>query len=216
MKNQYDLLIFDWDGTLFDSIPWIVSCLQWAARDCGLPIPPDAAARSVIGLSLNLAMAELFPGESSNDIDALVQAYVHYYHTRPAGPEGLFEGIPEMLDALKQAGYRLAIATGKQNCNLPQVLGASGASHWFDAFRGADASLSKPDPRMLHEIMADLRVPPERTLMIGDSIHDLRMAANADVKSVGVSCGANTAEELLSLNPIYCLAQTKELLPLLV
>jgi phosphoglycolate phosphatase len=216
MKNKYELLIFDWDGTLYDSIPWIVNCLQQAAADCNLPLPSEPASRAVIGLSLELAMKDLFPEEPQAIIEDLVRAYTRHYHGKPATSEGLFEGVPEMLESLKQAGLRLAVATGKQHDYVPKVLASTGTTHWFDAVRGADDLLSKPDPRMLVELMNEMHVLPENTLMIGDSTLDLRMAANANVAAVGVSCGANTAEELLAFNPLCCLRHTRELLPKLL
>lgn len=216
MKARYDLLIFDWDGTLYDSIPFIVNCLQSAAIDCDLPIPCEPSARSVIGLSLDLALGQLFPDTSATGIEELRKAYNRHYQTRPASADHLFEGIPELLTTLKHRGYRLGIATGKSNRFIPDILQSTSATHWFDAYRGADDELSKPDPRMLQEIMNGLCITPQRTLMIGDSVHDLKMAANASVSAVAVTCGANTAEELLSLDTICCLSHTRELLPMLI
>ncbi|NJD06101.1 MAG: HAD-IA family hydrolase [Methylococcaceae bacterium] len=216
MKNRFDLLVFDWDGTLFDSIPFIVDCLQGAARDCGLPVPSDTAARGVIGLSLDQAMLALFPVVGSGRRADLIEAYRRFYERRPACPQDLFHGVAAMLEQLKRAGYRLAVASGKTSTQLTKAIAATGTAGWFDALRGPDQTASKPDPLMLQEIMADLGSAPERTLMIGDSVHDLQMAANARVEAVAVTCGANSRAQLMAFNPLHCLQQTRELAAILV
>jgi phosphoglycolate phosphatase len=216
MNNRYDLLVFDWDGTLFDSIPFIVSCLQGAAHDCGLPVPADGAARAVIGLSLDQAMSALFPQADGGRCTELIEAYRRYYEVRPARAEDLFQGVPTMLEQLRGAGYRLAVASGKTSTQLAKVMKATGTAGWFDTLRGPDQTASKPDPLMLREIMADLDAVPERTLMIGDSVHDLQMAANARIDAVAVECGANSREQLMAFNPLRCLQQTRELAAILV
>ncbi len=216
MKNRFDLLIFDWDGTLFDSVHWIVECLHYAAGECGLPVPSERSARSVIGLSLERAMRTLFPQARESDIDPLMAAYHHYYDTRPIGPESLFAGVPQMLEVFRDSGYKLAVATGKNRPGLEQALSGTGASGWFHATRCAGETASKPDPLMLRQIMVELDAPPERTLMVGDSVHDLQMARNAGVEAVGVYCGANEPDELLAFQPLLGLEQTTELLELLV
>lgn len=214
MKERFDLLVFDWDGTLFDSIGWIVESLQYAARECGLPVPGDPAARSVIGLGLHEAMESLYPGASSELALRVAQSYRRYYGSRLAAMS-LFEGMHEMLTELKARGYRLAVATGKARAGLDHALRATGTEGLFHATRCADETASKPDPTMLLQLMGELRVTPERTLMIGDSVHDLRMAQNAGVCAVGVGCGANGMSELTEFNPVVCLRTTAELLSLL-
>lgn len=216
MKGRFDLLVFDWDGTLFDSIPFIVGCLQGSARDCGLPVPLDGAARAVIGLSLDQAISAVFPQADSRQCVKLIEAYRRHYEVRPAQAEDLFHGVPAMLEQLRSAGYRLAVASGKSSTQLAKVMKATGTAGWFDTLRGPDQTASKPDPLMLWEIMADLEAAPDRTLMIGDSIHDLQMAVNAGVAAVAVECGANSREQLLTFNPLHCLQQTRELAAILV
>lgn len=216
MRNRYDLLVFDWDGTLFDSIGWIVESIRQAARACGCQVPSEDAARSVIGLSLDGAMAALFPGTSETVTGELVQAYRRHYHARTFSRDDLFPRVPQMLQALKAGGYRLAVATGKTRRGLRDALSVTGTENCFDAVRSADQTASKPDPLMLRELMDEVGVCAGRTLMVGDSLHDLRMARNAGVDAVAVSCGANAAHELAELEPLLCLAQTAELLPLLL
>lgn len=216
MKDRFDLLVFDWDGTLFDSIEWIVHCVQKAALACGCAVPSAATARSVIGLSLDGAMAELFPGVPGPTASSLVEAYRRLYCARTIGEADLFAGVRDMLEALRERGYRLAVATGKTHAGLMHALDATSTAALFDSVRSADETASKPDPEMLVQITAELSVPRERTLMIGDSVHDLRMAINAGMDAIGVACGANTREQLQELRPLACLGHTTELLGILV
>jgi len=216
MRDRFDLLVFDWDGTLIDSIDWIVSCLQRAACAHGCPTPDEQAAKQVIGLSLPRAMRALFPDADDDTVDKLIHAYRSYYNEWAMGADDLFDGVMGLLENLRAAGYRLAIATGKARGGLDDALAATAVGHLFDASRSADETASKPHPKMLLQLMDELRVPPGRTLMIGDSLHDLQMARNAGVAAVGVTCGANTREELLALNPLTCLQHPAELGALLV
>lgn len=216
MKNRFDLLVFDWDGTLIDSVQWIVASLHVAAQDCGLPIPSDRLARSVIGLSLDRAMATLFPQARASDIEPLMAAYQRHYNSKPLGAEALFAGVPEMLGSLREAGYKLAVATGKTRKGLDHAMSATGAAEWFDATRAAGETASKPDPLMLRQLMAELATPPERTLMVGDSVHDMRMAKNAGIEAAGVFCGADGRDAILACQPLLGLEQTVELLAFLL
>lgn len=216
MKDRFDLLIFDWDGTLFDSIGWIVECLQGAAVASGVPVPSDYLARSVIGLSIQHAMEALCPGAAPDMAERLVEHYRRQYTSRPTTPDGLFAGVPELLAGLRARGYRLAVATGKGRSALDHALRGTGTADFFHATRCADETLSKPHPKMLFEILEVLDTPPERALMIGDSLHDLRMAEAAGVAAVAVGCGANALDELAQLNPLACLEETRALAELLL
>ncbi|MBS1211427.1 MAG: HAD-superfamily hydrolase, subfamily variant 1 [Proteobacteria bacterium] len=216
MRNRYHLLVFDWDGTLFDSIGWIVESIQRAAAICQCRVPSDEAARSVIGLSLDGAMSELFPAATGPTTTRLVEEYRRIYLARKFGEDDLFPQVREMLQTLQDSGYKLAVATGKTRGGLIEAMGATGTRRFFDAVRSADETASKPHPEMLLQLMGELEVAPERTLMVGDSLHDLRMARNAGVDAVAVSCGANSRQQLCELEPLLCLEQTAALLPLLV
>jgi phosphoglycolate phosphatase len=216
MKDRFDLLVFDWDGTLFDSIGWIVECLRRAAEDCRLPIPGETAAKSVIGLGLLEAMQALYPGSPPELAAEVARSYRRFYNAQPISAMSLFEGVGDMLAELRGRGYKLAVATGKARSGLGPALRETGTERLFDATRCADETASKPDPTMLFQIMDQLAVERERTLMIGDSVHDLRMARNAGIVAVGVGCGANRPDELAELEPLACLGATAELLNLLV
>jgi phosphoglycolate phosphatase len=194
--KQFDLIVFDWDGTLMDSAALIVSAIQNACRDLALPVPSDHDARYIIGLGLDDSMRYLLPGLTRDRYAAVAERYRHHFVTRDHETT-LFEGVRETLDELLAAGRRLAVATGKSRSGLDRVLKHSGLSEIFHATRCADESFPKPHPAMLEDVMATLGVDKERTLMIGDTSHDLRMAASAGVAAVAVSYGAHGKEELL-------------------
>ena len=212
MKNRFDLIIFDWDGTLIDSIDWIASCLQQAADQCGIAVPEAQAAKDVIGLSINNAMQTLFPEIDPHTQAQLVACYSQQYNSKQISPDDLFPGVYAMLVELKESGYQLAVATGKTRVGLQKALQATGTEELFCVTRCADETASKPDPKMLLEIIQHTQAAKERTLMIGDSIHDLQMALNAPISAIAVSCGANSAELLQQYHPLLCLQQPTELL----
>jgi len=212
MKNRFDFIIFDWDGTLINSIDWITSCLQHAAVQYDYPIPESQAAKDVIGLSINKAMQTLFPEVDEQIHEQLVACYSHKYLSKQISRDDLFPGAYEMLVHLNETGYRLAVATGKTRAGLQEALKATGTKELFCITRCADETASKPDPRMLREIIQHTNISKERTLMVGDSIHDLQMAHNAHISTIAVSCGAHSEEILQQYNPLLCLQQPTELL----
>ncbi|MGR9114437.1 MAG: HAD-IA family hydrolase [Gammaproteobacteria bacterium] len=215
MKNRYDLIIFDWDGTLINTIDWIVTCLQNAAVMCQCPVPDEQAAKDIIGLSIDKAVSALFPETDTLTRKQLVQHYSQRFFSKRLSRDDLFEGVYDMLIALNKNGFKLAVATGKGRVGLQQALDETDTEDLFCITRCADETESKPNPVMLQEILAYTGVPAERALMVGDSIHDLQMAANARIASVGVSCGAHSIEVLQRYGPLMCLPQTSHLLNLL-
>lgn len=215
MKGRYGLVVFDWDGTLFDSVDWIVECIQRAADACNCQVPDSQSARSVIGLGLSEAMATLFPGAEGLRAKALIQEYRRVYHSRAFSEQDLFPSVRDVLGALRGRGYRLAVATGKTREGLRSALQLTGTATLFDASRSADETASKPNPLMLKELMDELGVDSGRTLMVGDSVHDLRMAQNAGVDAVAVTTGAHAEGQLRALQPVLCLESVAALLPYL-
>lgn len=203
MPKQFDLLVFDWDGTLMDSAGAIAFSIQAASRDVGLPVPSDSEARHIIGLGLNEAIAALFPELPRSDYAALVERYRHYYLSQDTEIL-LFSGAAETIAALHEEGFLLAVATGKGRSGLDRVLEQTGLGPYFHTSRCADECFSKPHPCMLLEIMEELGVPQAKTLMIGDTSHDLQMANNARVSAVGVCYGAHPRDGLLALSPLAC------------
>ncbi|MFZ2403739.1 MAG: HAD-IIIA family hydrolase [Methylobacter sp.] len=212
MKNKFDLIIFDWDGTLIDSIDWIVHCLQTAGQQCSCGIPEAQAAKDVIGLSITNACAKLFPGVDDETLTQLTVCYQQTYLSRQLSREDLFPGVYDMLVELKQDGYQLAVATGKTRTGLQEALQATETEELFCITRCSDETASKPDPLMLHQIMQHTQAANERSLMVGDSTHDLQMAMNAQISAIAVSCGAHPEDILQQYNPLLCLQQPAELL----
>jgi phosphoglycolate phosphatase len=212
MKNKFDLIIFDWDGTLIDSIDWIARCLKKAGELCGLAEPEHQAAKDVIGLSIDKAMHALFPEADADIQKQLISHYSREYFSKAISRDDLFTGVYDMLLQLKADGYQLAVATGKTRAGLDEALAGTGTADLFCATRCADETASKPDPRMLNEIIAHAGVSKARSLMVGDSIHDLQMALNAEIASVAVSCGAHTESFLQPYRPLLCLEQPTHLL----
>ena len=212
MKQRFDLIIFDWDGTLIDSIDWIVHCIQQAATATQQPIPTAQAAKDIIGLSIENAISTLFP-DATNDIrQNIVRHYSQTYQSKQTGPDDLFPGVSDMLQQFRANGKRLAVATGKKSAGLNLAMHASGVSNLFCATRSSDQTASKPDPRMLNEIIAELGVDKQRALMVGDSIHDMQMAQNAGIAAIGVTCGAHSATVLEAFQPLACLNYPTDLL----
>ena len=189
---NFDLIAFDWDGTLFDSTALIARCIQAACADVGVAVPTDEQASYVIGMGLAEALQHAAPELPPERYRELGERYrVHYFARQHEIV--FFEGTLPMLQALKTRGHLLAVATGKSRRGLDDALNASALHGLFDATRTADETASKPDPRMLVELMDEFQVVPERTLMIGDTTHDLQLARNAGTASVGVSFGAHDA-----------------------
>lgn len=206
MKDrQYDLIIFDWDGTLMDSAAKIVRCFQAAASDVGVPVPPDAAVRNIIGLGLHEAMDMLLPGTDTATRMHVAECYRRHFLHVDQTEATLFPGVTEGLTRLGESGYRLAIATGKARRGLDRVLRDTATSHYFCSTRCADEAFSKPHPQMLHDILDFTGVSVERAVMVGDTTYDLQMAASAAMGSLAVSYGAHERERLLAHRPLACL-----------
>ncbi|MGY6278057.1 HAD family hydrolase [Methylomonas sp. MgM2] len=211
MKNRFDLIIFDWDGTLVDSIDWIVQCIQQAAEQFGCGVP-SAAARDIIGLSLGNAINTLFPDTDAETKRQLAAHYSRNFFSKQSSPDDLFPGVPDMLRRLQQDGYRLAVATGKKSAGLAKAISGTGIADYFHTTRASDQTASKPDPLMIDEIVTELGVSKQRTLMVGDSVHDLQMALNAQVSSIAVTCGAHSETVLQQYKPLCCLSHPTKLL----
>jgi phosphoglycolate phosphatase len=189
-RRRFDLIAFDWDGTLFDSTALIARCIQAACADLGVTVPSDADASYVIGLGLQDALAHAVPELPVARYAELGRRYRHHYFARQHELV-LFDGVLEMLQLLKARNHWLAVATGKGRVGLDEALAHSQLRGVFDGTRTADETAPKPDPRMLVELMGEFGVAPERTLMIGDTTHDLELAANAGVDAVAVTYGAH-------------------------
>ncbi|MDB5953482.1 HAD-IA family hydrolase [Ramlibacter sp.] len=208
--RQFDLIAFDWDGTLFDSTQIIVRCIQQAVVDVGGTMPTERAASYVIGMGLMEALAHAAPDVPAERYAELGAQYRRHYLAHQ-DDLSLFEGVLTMLHALRERQHLLAVATGKSRRGLDETLRAVELAGVFDASRTADETAGKPDPLMLHELMEEFGTEPQRTLMIGDTTHDLQMALNAGCPSVAVSYGAHTPENFAALQPRAIVHSVREL-----
>ncbi len=208
--HRFDLVTFDWDGTLMDSTWTIASSIQRACADLDLPVPSDDRATHVIGLGLADALAYAVPTMPPELLPRMVERYRHHYLLRDADLP-LFPGVREIVVALKEAGHFVAVATGKTRVGLDRALDSSGLRPFFDATRCADEARSKPDPRMLWDLGDALGVRNDRMLMVGDTTHDLMMAANARVASLGVSYGAHSERSLEGHGALAIVGSTAQL-----
>jgi phosphoglycolate phosphatase len=205
MNRQFDLIVFDWDGTLMDSEAKIVRCMQAAAVDVGIPDPGAAAIRDIIGLGLNEAMQALFPEQTAARRADLTEGYRKHFLELDATDMPLFPGVAHGLTQLAQQGYLLAIATGKARRGLNRVLDDTGMRHLFVSSRCADEAFSKPHPQMLEDILDATGVDAGRALMVGDTVYDMEMARSAKVAGLAVSYGVHARERLLGCGALACL-----------
>lgn len=208
--RRFDLIAFDWDGTLFDSTQIIVRCIQRAVADVGGTVPGEREAAYVIGMGLMDALAHAAPDVPRERYPELGTRYRQHYLAHQ-NDLSLFEGVLPMLQDLRERHHALAVATGKSRRGLDEVLRTVQLQGVFDASRTADETAGKPDPRMLHELMRELGTEPARTLMIGDTTHDLQMALNAGCASIGVSYGAHETHGFAALRPQCVLHSVREL-----
>ena len=201
--KRFELLVFDWDGTLMDSASAIVASLQAACRELGLPVPSEERARYIIGLGLDDAMAHVLPGVDPSEYPRIVERYRVQYLRRDADTT-LFPGAAETVAALHEAGFLLAVATGKGRRGLQRALETTGLKAYFHATRCADEGFAKPHPGMLQGLMDELGVASARALMIGDTTHDMEMAQAAGVSRLGAAYGAHAKDDLLGYAPLAC------------
>ena len=206
---RYRLLIFDWDGTIIDSASTIAECIRLAAADLGLPVPSEQQAKHVIGLGLQDALRGTVPDLRPERMPEFVERYRAYFRASEE-KMGLFAGMRELIEQLS-ARRTLGIATGKSRRGLDRALDASGLRPYFRASRCADETHPKPHPAMLYELMAELDVAPENSLMIGDTSHDLDMARAAGVDALAVTYGAHAAAGLVDCAPRGCVGSVSEL-----
>ncbi|MGK9064431.1 HAD-IA family hydrolase [Stutzerimonas chloritidismutans] len=212
--SKYKVLIFDWDGTLADSIARIVQSISLAAATCGLHPLDDDSIKGIIGLGLPEAIAMLYPDVTDVAmVEAFRRAYADHYLALETEPSALFPGVREGLDQFREKGYLLAVATGKGRRGLDRILSAHGWGDYFDVTRCADETASKPDPLMLREVLTHCGVRSDQALMVGDSVFDIEMARRAGVDSVAVSYGAQSAAVLGACKPnvaIECFSELGE------
>ena len=207
---RYRLIVFDWDGTLMDSASGIVACIQEASREMGLEVPSIERASHVIGLGLHDSLRYAVPGLPESGYRQFADLYRKHFQARSA-EMALFGGVPEMLARLRGAGHVLAVATGKSRKGLDRAMDDSNLRSFFAASRCADETDPKPHPAMLRELMAELSREKHELLMIGDTSHDLDMAASAGVDAVAVTYGAHAEDTLRARAPKGVVSSVPEL-----
>jgi phosphoglycolate phosphatase len=210
LSRQFDLIAFDWDGTLFDSTAIITRCIQRAVVDVGGAMPSAHDASYVIGMGLMQALAHAAPDVPREKYPELGARYKYHYQLHQ-NDISLFDGILALLADLKASNHLLAVATGKSRRGLDDALRAVELQGVFDGSRTADETAGKPDPMMLRELMLEFGVTPTRVLMVGDTTHDLQMALNAGCPSVGVSYGAHESDAFDALKPLFVAHSVAEL-----
>ncbi|MBI1173735.1 MAG: HAD-IA family hydrolase [Sideroxydans sp.] len=210
MAKRYELIVFDWDGTVMDSTAVIAGSIQAACRDLELPVPSDEAARHVIGMGLKDALRHAVPEAPEDMYEPLADRYRRHFLAQDASIP-LFAGARETIAGLHEAGHALAVATGKSRNGLDRALLNSDMDRYFQASRTADETFSKPHPAMLLELMDEFGMRPEQVLMIGDTTHDLKMAENAGVDALGLTHGAHPEEHLSMLRTVALLNNFAEL-----
>jgi phosphoglycolate phosphatase len=208
--RQFDLIVFDWDGTLFDSTALITRCIQSACADVGVPVPSDRDASYVIGMGLIEALQHAAPGLPRERYPELGSRYRHHYFAAQHEVV-LFDGTLEMLQALRARHHWLGVATGKSRRGLDEALDSVRIRHLFDGTRTADETAPKPSPQMLLELMREFGVDADRTLMVGDTTHDLLLAANAGTASIAVGYGAHAADAFAAFGPLHVAHSVREL-----
>ena len=210
-NKKFQLLVFDWDGTLVDSEACIIDAMQLASAEAKLPKCNDAQIRDVIGLSLEGAIEALFPEAETSVRGSVADRYREHYFSTSTSAVPVFEGVVEILEKLNQENYFLAVATGKSRTGLDRSLNETGLNKYFHTTRCADEAVSKPAPQMLIEIIDFFGLEAVDTLMIGDSEYDLQMANNAGAESIAVSYGVHNAERLQQCEPLGIIHKITEL-----
>ena len=211
-NRNYKLLIFDWDGTLSDSVSRIATCIQLAAKDHQLPMPSFDEAADIIGLGLSEAVHQLFPTADKQLVAEVSRSYSAHYRLKESGPSDFFPHVLPVLEQLKSNNYLLAVATGKSRAGLDRALAASELENLFHSSRCADETASKPNPLMLEELLEQFKLNPDQALMVGDTEYDMAMAVNMGMPRLAVSYGAHEASRLLQHQPVACMGCFSEII----
>jgi phosphoglycolate phosphatase len=195
------LVIFDWDGTLFDSIDKICLSMLQAGELANAPSRQTDDVKNIIGLSLDKAVSVIWPELNKNECNNIIEHYKYIYRAADQTPPEAYDGVIEVLERLHASNIKMAVATGKSRRGLDRVMTATKTGHYFCATRCADETLSKPHPLMLEQILTELNLSPDQAIMVGDTEYDLNMATNAGMKSIGVTYGAHSKARLKVLRP---------------
>ena len=214
--QQYKLVIFDWDGTLMDSVGRIVSSMQAAAKFASLDIPSDEQTKQIIGLSLPKGISVLFPQRTDLQEELLINHYKQQYIELNHTPTPMFDHAIELLTRLNKTNQKIAVATGKGRAGLQRVWQSTNTAHFFHASRCAEDARSKPDPQMLTSLLAEFDVSASEAVMIGDTSHDMKMAVNAGIDRIGVTMGVHDHKVLSQYQPKVIVDSLIELQKILI
>ncbi len=209
--SSYELIVFDWDGTLMDSRVQIVSCMRRAMQDAGLPDMPDQELQQVIGLGLMEAVQGLLPDQDNDVVEAVSSAYRKHWLTSPPGLSGFFDGIETLLHSLHTSDKNMAVATGKSRRGLDKQFHETDTGRFFMTSRCADESQSKPAPDMLLEILDETGYSPDNVLVVGDTAFDMQMAKSAQIDRLAVTYGVHDEEQLAPFSPVAIVKSSQEL-----
>jgi len=208
------IAIFDCDGTLIDGQASICLAMESAFATAGLAPPDRHKIRRMVGLSLPQAVRRLAPDADEDCLRTAVEAYKQSFRAaREAGElqQSLFDGMAEVIDRLRLAGWRLGVATGMSRRGLDHCLAAHGLGDRFETLQTADDHPSKPDPSMLHTALFELAAEAAQAVMIGDTVFDMQMARDAGTRAVGVDWGYHDRGELLAAGAEFVAAGPAEL-----
>lgn len=210
-NKKYQLIIFDWDGTIIDSQAHIISSMKNAVADEGLLVPQDEQVRHIIGLSLNTAIETLIPDIEAESVHRIAENYRKHFFAEASESSELFNGVPEIIRDLHASGYYLAVATGKGRHGLDIALQKTGLQPYFHITRCADETRSKPDPMMLDEILTDLDLDAKQAIMVGDTSYDIDMAGNINMDCIAVTYGMHDKKHLESSHPTHFIDSISQL-----
>lgn len=209
--KRYELIIFDWDGTIINSQAHIISCMRKGIADEGLPIPSDNEISHIIGLSLSRAIETLLPNINAQQVQNISDSYRAHFFSDTNEGSPLFDGAAEIIQDLHANGYYLAVATGKGRRGLDDALHTTGLEPYFHITRCADETRSKPDPLMLNEILTDLDLSVNDAVMVGDTSYDMDMAKNIKMDSIAVTYGMHDKKLLEESAPTHFIDNIEQL-----
>jgi len=215
MSGQYEVVVFDWDGTLVNSEAHIVASIEYAARVVGLPVLDYETIKNIIGLGMREALLVLYPELTNEQIVELRKHYSHYFFSKNVDQTMLFDGVLDTLGHLQASGLKLAVATGKSRNGLDKALEATGLKSYFEVERCADETKSKPHPMMLAQISEHFALPSAKMFLVGDTEYDLEMAARFGMDSVGVSYGVHDGARLNKHKQLRIVDHISEILALI-
>lgn len=208
MDRRFELIIFDWDGTLSDSVGLITDLMIQSFVLHNIVPPSRREVADILGIKLSEAFKILLKEKNQNNNELILNSYIDLYNSS-SNKVKLFDGVEYGMKDLHRCEYKIAIATGGGRNYLDSCLAQTSIKDYISVTKTSDDCFSKPHPQMCKEIMDELFIEPEKTLVIGDSIHDLQMAKNASIASLAVTYGAHNQDALSIYDPIDYMEDAK-------